>query len=235
MFETVYNVHSYCVRNILIIRACTKAHSHANGTPMNISTAIARAALTAVALFLSTQPSAAQTSPTRASAWELRFTSGAFVPTGEQRNSLKDGQMSAAQLSWVVRPSVAITGTFGWARSRDLASAETPKLDVFSSDVGVELRGAEWFADRAVTFSPFAGLGAGARSYNYRNLDVDATNNLAGYGAVGGELGIGRVGLRLEVRDYATGFKPLVGAGSSATRNDVMMMLGLRFNRHTNR
>ena len=137
--------------------------------------------------------------------------------------------MSAAQLSWVVRPSLAITGTFGWARSRDVHTVDAPKLDVFTSDVGVEARAPKWFADRAVTFSPFVGLGAGARSYNYRKLDVDATNNLAGYGTVGGELGIGRVGVRLEVRDYATGFKPLVGAGKSDTRNDVVMMVGLRF------
>jgi hypothetical protein len=202
---------------------------------MSISSAVSRTALTAIALIASTQTSAAQTSPTPASAWELRFTSGAFVPTGAQRNFLEDAQVSAAQLSWVVRPSLAVTGTFGWARSRDLASVDTPKLDVFSSDVGIELRGAERFADRAVTFKPFAGLGAGARSYNYRNLDVTATNNLAGYGTVGGELGIGRVGLRLEVRDYATGFKPLVGTGVSDSRNDIMMMLGLRFNRHTGR
>jgi hypothetical protein len=202
---------------------------------MSISSAVSRTALTAFALIASTQTSAAQTSSTPASAWELRFTSGAFVPTGAQRNFLKDAQVSAAQLSWVVRPSLAVTGTFGWARSRDLASVDTPKLDVFSSDVGIELRGAERFADRAVTFKPFAGLGAGARSYNYRNLDVAATNNLAGYGTVGGELGMGRVGLRLEVRDYATGFKPLVGTGVSDSRNDMMMMLGLRFNRHTGR
>jgi hypothetical protein len=173
---------------------------------------------------------AAQTPAPQAGAWELRFTSGAFIPTGNQRNFLKDANVSAAQLSWVVRPSVAVTGTFGWARSRDLRSVDTPKLDVFTSDLGVEARPAQWFADRAVTFSPFIGFGAGSRSYNYRNLNVDATNNLAGYAAVGGELGIGRVGLRLEARDYATGFKPLVGAGKSDTRNDVVIMLGVRFN-----
>jgi hypothetical protein len=163
--------------------------------------------------------------------WELRVTSGAFLPTGNQRNSLKDAQVTAAQLSWVVRPSLAITGTFGWARSRDLTSAGAPKLDVFISDLGVEARPARWFAGRAVTFTPFAGLGAGARSYNYRKLNVDATNNLAAYGTVGGELGIGRVGLRLEARDYMTGFKPLVGAGKSDTRNDVVIMAALSFKR----
>jgi hypothetical protein len=177
-------------------------------------------------------PSAAQTSNPQEKKWELRVTSGAFVPTGEQRSTLKDAQMTAAQLSWLVRPSLALTGTFGWARSRDIASVDAPKLDVFSSDVGFELRTAQWFAGRAVTFSPFVGAGAGSRSYNYRHLNVDATNNLAAYASVGGELGAGRVGLRLEARDYATGFRPLAGAGRSEMRNDVVMMVGVRFNRH---
>lgn len=183
-------------------------------------------------LLFATRTAAAQTPAPQARTWELRFTSGAFVPTGSQRNYVKDAQVSAAQLSWLVRPSLAITGTFGWAPSRDVASVDAPKLDVFTSDLGIEARPAQWFASRAVTFSPFAGLGAGARSYNYRRLDVDATNNLAGYAAVGGELGIRRVGLRLEVRDYVTGFKPLVGAGRSEARNDVVVMAALRFKKH---
>jgi hypothetical protein len=183
-------------------------------------------------LVSSTRTSDAQTSPARASSWEFRVTSGGLVPTGVQRTVLKDANMTAAQLSYVVRPALAITGTLGWARSRDLATADNPKLDVFTYDLGVEARAPELFAGRAVTFSPFAGAGAGARSYNYRTLNIDATHNVAGYATVGGELGIGRVGLRLEARDYATGFRPLVGAGKSDTRNDVVMMVGLRFNRH---
>jgi hypothetical protein len=197
---------------------------------------LTRAALITVgtlgALVASTRTSSAQTPAPQAPTWELRVTSGAFVPTGNQRNFLEDAQMSAAQLSWVVRPSLAITGTFGWARSRDIASTDSPKLDVFTSDVGLEARPAQWFAARAVSFSPFVGLGAGARSYNYRSLNVDATNNLAAYATIGGELGMGRVGLRLEVRDYTTGFKPLVGGGKSDMRNDVVAMVGLRFNVH---
>jgi len=195
----------------------------------------ARTALIAVGtlgmLLSSARALAAQTPAPKPTTWELRFTSGAFVPTGNQRNFLKDAQLSAAQLSWVVRRSVAITGTFAWARSRDLTSTDAPKLDVFMSDLGVEARPAEWFLDRAVTFTPFAGVGAGARSYNYRKLDVDAAHNFAAYATVGGELGMGRVGLRLEARDYASGFKPLVGAGTSDTRNDVVITAGLRFNR----
>ena len=176
--------------------------------------------------------SAATTLAPSSPTWELRFTSGALVATGEQHNAVKDGQLSAVQLSWLVNPAISITGTAGWARSRDRLLANTPKLDVFTGDLGAEFRPAQWFTDRKVSLSPFVGAGAGMRSYNYRKLDVDATHNVAGYLAAGGELGLGRVGLRLEVRDYATGFKPLVGAGNSDTRNDVMMMAGVRFNRH---
>jgi hypothetical protein len=186
------------------------------------------AASAGVASAQSAATTVAPSSPT----WELRFTSGALVATGAQRDAVKDGQLSAVQLSWLVHPAIAITGTAGWARSRDRLVANTPKLDVFTGDLGAEFRPAQWFTDHKVSMSPFVGAGAGVRSYNYRKLEVDATHNVAGYLAAGGELGMGRVGLRLEVRDYATGFKPLVGAGSSDTRNDVMLMAGVRFNRH---
>jgi hypothetical protein len=198
---------------------------------MSISSAVLTVGTLSIIVTLA-RPASGQQATTGSKNWELRVASGAFVPSGNQRSVLKDAQVTAAQLSWVVRPSLAVTGTFGWARSRDLTLADRPKLDVFTSDVGVEARPAVWFAERAVTFSPFVGLGGGARSYNYRKLDVDATNNLAGYAAAGGELGVGRMGIRLEVRDYATGFKPLIAAGKSERRNDVVVMGALRFNRH---
>lgn len=216
---------------VSVVRSAPRARRQSLG---HIALSRVAALAMLVVLLSSARPSAAQAPAAQTRTWELRVSSGAFVPTGSQRNFLDDAQMTAAQVSWVVRPALAVTGTFGWARSRDIASIDSPKLDVFTSDLGVEARRAPWFADRAVTFTPFVGLGAGTRSYNYRKLDVDATNNLAGYATAGGELGMGRVGLRLEVRDYATGFKPLIGAGKSGTRNDVVIMFGLRFNRqHT--
>ena len=198
---------------------------------MSILTAVK--AVGTLGIFFASAPSlAAQAPAPQGKTWELRFSTGGLVATGKQRNSIKDANLMTAQLSWLVRPALAITGTFGWARSRDLGSVNSPKLDVFTSDLGIEARPAQWFATRAVTFSPFVGLGAGGRSYNYRSLDVDATHNLAGYATVGGEVGFRRVGLRLEVRDYVTGFKPLIGPGRPEARNDVVIMVGLRFNRH---
>jgi hypothetical protein len=176
-------------------------------------------------------PAAAQSLvPAPRSAWALRSTTGGFIPTGDLRRTLENGQSSGAQLAYRLHPAVILTGSFSWARSRDLATASAPKLDVFTSDVGVELCPKQWIGER-FTLNTFAGLGAGDRSYNYRKLAVDATHNLAGYVATGGEMGFGRLGLRLEVRDYLSGFKPLAGVGSSETRNDVVIMAGLRYHR----
>jgi hypothetical protein len=203
-------------------------------TPSAVRSSLTHAALAVVAsslLLVLPRAADAQVSLPPRNTWELIASSGALVPTGDQRDALEDAALSTVQLSYVVRSRYAITTMLGWARSRDLASAGAPKLDVFTYDVGAEARAPRWLAGKAATFTPFAGIGAGARSYNHRSLDVDAAHNLAGYGAVGGELGMGRVHLRLEVRDYMTGFKPLVGAGNADTRNDVVAMAGLRFTR----
>jgi hypothetical protein len=116
-----------------------------------------------------------------------------------------------------------LSATVGWARSRDIAQVGDPKLDVFLYDVGAEFRRLHRSAKGRRSLMPFAGLGAGGRSYNYRKLDVDAVHNLTAYGSVGGEAGLGRVSARLEARNYVSGFRPLRGTGGTVTRNDVVL------------
>jgi hypothetical protein len=177
---------------------------------------------------LSAQDTDTFAKPAAKSRWEILVPSGTLVPTGAQHAAIKRGNLTAVQLTYVARPAFAVTSTVGWARSRDIAIVDNPKLDVFTYDVGAEVRAPNWIAGNAVTFTPFAGTGAGGRSYNYRKLDVDATHNIAAYGSVGGELGVRRVRVRLEARDYLTGFKPLTGNGAARTGNDVVVMVGLR-------
>ncbi len=183
----------------------------------------------AMASFLAVpQGAMAQSAPAPKPSWEFLVASGTLIPTGAQRQDLQRANITAAQVAYVMRPHLAITGTFGWARSRDLASVARPSIDVFTYDVGAEARSNRWSAGRATTFSPFAGVGVGGRSYDYHSSNVDTTHNAAGYVSAGGEFGRGRVRLRLEVRDYLTGFKPFNGAGTGSVRNDVTAMIGLR-------
>ena len=178
---------------------------------------------------LSAQVTEGQTQPQQSSNWELLVSSGVVVPTGGQRGAVKQGKLTAAQVSYVVRPAFAVTAALGWARTRDLATVDDPKLDAFTYDFGAEARAPRLIGGHTISFSPFAGVGVGGRSYNYRTLAVGATHNAAAYGSVGGELGVGRIRLRIEARDYLTGFKPLSGNGASRTGNDVALMAGVRF------
>ena len=196
---------------------------------MNIqAVVIAAVSSTLITSNLSAQVNEQRDSSAKMARWELVVPSGAVIPTGAQRDAIKRGNLTAVQLMFIARPTFAITSTFGWARSRDIASAGSPKLDVFTYDAGAELRAPRWLSSKTTTFSPFAGVGVGGRSYDYRKLAVAATHNVASYASVGGEVGLKRVRIRLEARDYVSGFKPLASGGSARTSNDVVIMVGLR-------
>jgi len=161
-----------------------------------------------------------------ASGFELRPYVGAYVPTGDQRDFLKDAVLVGAQASWRFTSALALTGTVGWSPSKDRITAGDQTLDVYQYDIGLEGRLGNGNSS-ALSFTPFAGLGIGGRTYNYRDLDVESKTNVAGYGALGGELGVGRWGLRLEARDYVSRFEPLIGTGETKTRNDITIATGI--------
>jgi hypothetical protein len=164
-----------------------------------------------------------------ASPWQLVVSSGSFIPTGAQRADLGRGKVTAAQASYLARPGFAVTASFGWGRTRDVAAPDTPRLHVFTYDLGAELRAVRWLDGRHLSLTPFAGVGAGGRTYDYRGVTADASHNVAGYASAGGEVGVGHlVTVRLEARDYVTRFKPLAGGGTSRARNDLMLVAGLR-------
>ena len=158
--------------------------------------------------------------------FEIRPYVGAYLPTGDQRDILKDALLVGAQASYRVIPQLAITGTLGWSPTEDRVGAGQT-LDLLQYDVGAELRAPAWVQRASWDFSPFVGLGVGGRTYDYRDLDIDAKTNVAGYGALGGEFGFGQFGLRIEGRDYISRFKPLTGSGETKTRNDVAVAAGL--------
>lgn len=162
-------------------------------------------------------------------AWAIRFTSGALVPTGTQRNSFKDARLSAAALSWRLSSSLAITGSFSWAPSRVVDAIDRTKVDVFTSDLGLEVRMPELTPSHAISVRPFAAAGGGVRTYNYRAPGIETTNDPAGFLAVGSDVGLGRVGVRFEVRDYVSRFTPLIGNAAAEARNDLVMSIGLSF------
>lgn len=169
----------------------------------------------------------AQSSVATKPGFELLVPSGTVVPTGAQDDDVKRGNLTAVQLSYGLRPDLVLTSTVGWARTTPLRLGPEAKLDLFTYDAGVEYRLPRRSADRRINFKPFAGAGVGSRTHSYRNTDAATTHNLATYASVGGELGLSRVRVRLEVRDYLT-WVARPGASSAARRNDIAALAGLR-------
>lgn len=183
---------------------------------------VSRSLVTSITLTLLAATSTAakgQVAPEWKPGWELVVPAGRLIPTGAQRDAIERGGMNAVQLSYVARPTLALTSTLGWARSRDVAAPNHPKVDVLLLDVGAEARAPRWLAHGSWSLGPFAGLGAGVRSYNHRAQD-SMTHGVAAFGGAGAELGYRRVRLRVEARDYVS--------GRDGLRNDVVTMFGLR-------
>jgi hypothetical protein len=183
--------------------------------------------ITATAITL-TVAAAAHAQPTlKKPGFEFVVPTGSVVPTGAQSDSIKRGNLTALQASYGIRPDLVLTSTFGWARTRSIGSAGDARLDMFTYDIGAEYRLARRSTDKRVNLKPFAGAGAGARTYNYRHVDTATTHDIAAYVSAGAEIGVARVRLRLEARDYITA-SGLAHSGDAKRKNDVAFLAGLR-------
>ena len=72
---------------------------------------IAATAFAASSAVAGAQSAGAQDATARHTRWEFLVSSGKLVPTGAQRAALETGDHSAAQLSRVITPSLAMTST----------------------------------------------------------------------------------------------------------------------------
>lgn len=174
-------------------------------------------------------PSAAAQSVSE-SRLEVRPFIGAFIPTGTQRDMLDNAITVGAQGAFALTSYLSIVGTFSVTPSSDTRLSLDDDLDVFSYDIGAELQKSFIVTGTGVTLSPFIGLGAGGRTYDYRDRDTHAESNVAGYGALGAQLRMGSIGFRLEARDYVSSFTGLTGEMTDReTRNDVAILSAISF------
>jgi hypothetical protein len=162
---------------------------------------------------------------------ELRPFVGAMVPTGDQRDLLESSVLTGGELSWQFRPNFAVTGSFGWAPSNDRTLADRPTVDLYQYDVALEGRLDNLLSSSAWSLRPYARLGAGGRTYNYRNVEgTNAQTDFVGHGAIGIDVApaASRVGLRVEARDNVSAFRGLRGEmNNRVTRNDMQFTTGL--------
>ena len=161
---------------------------------------------------------------------EVRPFLGAYVPTGSQRDELKNAVLVGGQLAIEVRRTVHLVGTLAYATPRPARNEIGSDVHMFQYDVGAEVFRVMPLSDVNAhwTFRPFVGAGLGARTHDfYDRKDLDAKPVWAGYGALGVEVQHETLALRFEARDYLTGFKGLLGDRAATARNDMMLAAGL--------
>ena len=184
---------------------------------------------------------AAQQVPGLGRGIEIRPFAGALVPTGDQRDLLEDAVLTGVQLGYRFGPRLSVVGTAAWSPSTDRSTwgpTNSPyrdqDVDLFQYDLGLEGRLPGAFGTPSVAVTPFASIGAGGRTYDYRHVEsVDAETHVVGFVGLGTEIGprSGWWAVRLEARDYVGAFKGLRGELTDReARNDVVLAAGLTLN-----
>ena len=159
---------------------------------------------------------------------EIRPFFATYVPTGKQRDVLKDAALVGGQLALEMREFLHLTGSFAWSPNTDRLRRADNRVSVFQYDIGAEV-----FRSTPLTgewmLRPFVGAGIGGRTYDFRDVRTKAHSDPVGYGALGTEFQLSRVSLRVEGRDYVSRFKGLSGLEKTSTRNDVNVWAALAY------
>lgn len=158
---------------------------------------------------------------------EVRAFGGALFPTGTQRRDFKTGTTLGVQGGLEVGRYVHLVATGAWTHGHAKFTGFSDDLTyIWHYDAGAEFNA--FFEGDLFNFRPFAGVGAGGRTYAYQASGQSARTSATMYGALGSELQFGSVALRAEARDYVDFFEsPLTDRRSN--RNDVLLTLGFAY------
>ena len=158
---------------------------------------------------------------------EIRPFVGVYLPTGPMQDQFKSASMAGVQVAFEMNRNFHVLGSVGWTHGHTKLPISRDRTDIWQYDVGVEGNLIQPLGD-VWLLRPFAGIGAGGRTYDYLAPGVGSRRCTAGYGSLGTELQRGNVALRLEGRDYLSCFESPVTSQKS-TLNDVGISLGLAY------
>ncbi len=158
--------------------------------------------------------------------FELRPFVGAFLPRGNMSTDFKADTMIGGQTALELSTNAHVVGTVGWTHGHaKFAPASDDVASIWQYDVGAEFN-LLYRMENDWMWRPFAGLGAGGRTYDYSVATFESKTCTAGYAALGSELQGGAVAYRVEGRGYLSCFtSPLTGARE--TRNDFGLAFGV--------
>jgi hypothetical protein len=171
--------------------------------------------------------SAANAQPSPRVTPEVRPFVGAFLPTGRMSDDFEAATMLGAQVGLELSRNFHVLGTGSWTHGHNKFEYASDRTNIWQYDLGIEGNLVRQVGERWL-FRPFAGVGGGGRSYDYRASGVGTRTCTAGYAALGTEFETGPVALRVEARDYLSCFESPV-TGRKRTRNDVGLSFGVAY------
>lgn len=156
--------------------------------------------------------------------FEARPFIGVYVPAGNQRDVLAT-VIAVGLQGGIVLPSLTLTSTFTAARSDDRRPGVSGDIDLCQIDWGVE----RTLAAGGLPFrlTPFVGAGLAARIYDSRAPHSPTRKTMGGFAAAGLTRGMGRLGMRVEVRDHLTRYVGIGQRESASLRNDLTIGVGV--------
>lgn len=159
---------------------------------------------------------------------EVRPFAGRYLPTGTQGEDFKPAPTFGLQGALELSSNFHVLASLGWTDGQSkIGALIADGTQMLQYDLGLEVNGMRELGTHYL-LRPFAGVGAGARRYSYKEPGIAASTSPAGYGAVGSELQRGSVALRLEARGYVSRFTMPLNP-EKHFRNDMSVMFGLAY------
>ena len=172
---------------------------------------------------LALSPAVSHAQDDRTGALAMHVLLGGFVPTGALRGTVSNGYAIGAQIGMAITPRIATVAT-AFVIQTKYRAANVVEVTLVQYDAGLEFTpGAPHASTHRVV--PFVGLGAGGRTFDFRDAGMASRTYPAAYVAAGSEVRLHRLTLRMEARGYA--FRQELDAGVSVTRTDVTGLVGL--------
>lgn len=157
---------------------------------------------------------------------EFRPYVGMYVPTGNHRSDFTSATTVGMQGAVELSRNAHVLATVGWAHGHSKFSGFSEELTyIWNYDIGAELN-AFYELDPTLFVRPFVGLGAGARTYDYKESRTTSSTCATGYGSLGSEVQGKMLAFRLETRGYLSCFESPI-TGKKQTRDDVVFSMGL--------
>jgi hypothetical protein len=158
--------------------------------------------------------------------WEIRPIAGIAIPTGAQRDVIRDAAFVGAATSMRLTSAFDVVATFAFQSSTAKYTVADNHSQVLVYNVGLERVYRSSATQSSGAWVPFVGGGVGGRAYDYRSLSLSSTACFTGYGNAGVQYAMQRTSVRLEARDNLFCYREPVAPFGRKTRNEIALGLG---------